>query len=66
MALKDLMALYGRVGLIVVAFSFVAAIVMAPLLQKAMFSNSAVAERDVGSVLQVPKISVDTMPRRQS
>lgn len=65
MALKDLMALYGRVTLIVLAFAFVAVIIMGPLLQRALFAGSAVADRSGNPTIDAPKTSIDTMPRRQ-
>ncbi len=45
MALKDVLSLYGRIGLIVAAFAFVAGIVAGPVLEKILFSELEVTER---------------------
>ncbi|MBM6580438.1 hypothetical protein ILT44_09630 [Microvirga sp. BT689] len=45
MALKDVLSLCGRIGLIVAAFTFVAGIVAGPLLEKIFFSPLTVTER---------------------
>lgn len=45
MALKDWLSLWGRVGLIVAAFGFVAAIVAGPLLQRVWSPRVAVMEQ---------------------
>ena len=44
MTRKDLLALYGRLGLIVVAFGFVSAIVIAPAVQKIWSPRVTVTE----------------------
>jgi hypothetical protein len=44
MASKDLLSLCGRVGLVMAAFAFVAAIVAGPLLDKMWFSTLTVTE----------------------
>ncbi len=45
MALRDMLSLCGRIGLIVAAFAFVASIVAGPLLEKVLFSQVTVTER---------------------
>jgi hypothetical protein len=45
MALRDVLSLYGRIGLIVAAFAFVAGIVAGPVLEKVLFSQLTVTER---------------------
>jgi hypothetical protein len=45
MALRDVLSLCGRVGLIVAAFAFVAGIVAGPILEKLLFSQLTVTER---------------------
>ena len=45
MALRDVLSLCGRIGLIVAAFAFVASIVAGPLLEKVLFSQLTVTER---------------------
>jgi hypothetical protein len=44
MALRDVLSLYGRIGLIVAAFAFVAGIVAGPVLEKVLFSQLTVTE----------------------
>ncbi len=51
MALKDVLSLCGRIGLIVVAFTFVAAIVAGPVLEKILSSALSVAERNTQPAL---------------
>jgi hypothetical protein len=46
MALKDMLSLCGRIGLIVAAFAFVAGIVAGPLLEKLLSSHLTVTERN--------------------
>jgi hypothetical protein len=46
MALRDVLSLCGRVGLIAAAFAFVASIVAGPLLEKVLFSQFTVTERN--------------------
>lgn len=43
---KDLATLYGRVALVVLVFSFVAAIIAGPLLQKAGLGRSVATAQD--------------------
>jgi hypothetical protein len=45
MALRDVLSLCGRVGLIIAAFTFVAGIVAGPVLEKLLFSQITVTER---------------------
>jgi hypothetical protein len=45
MALRNMLSLCGRIGLIVAAFAFVASIVAGPLLEKVLFSRLTVTER---------------------
>lgn len=45
MALRDVLSLCGRVGLIIAAFTFVAGIVAGPVLEKLLFSRLTVTER---------------------
>ena len=45
MALKDVLSLCGRIGLIVAAFTFVVGIVAGPVLEKLWFSQFTVTER---------------------
>ena len=45
MALRDVLSLYGRIGLIIAAFVFVAGIVAGPILEKILFSQLTVTER---------------------
>jgi hypothetical protein len=51
MALRDVLSLYGRIGLIVAAFAFVAGIVAGPVLKKILFSPLSVTERSVHPAL---------------
>jgi hypothetical protein len=51
MALKDMLSLYGRIGLIVAAFAFVAGIVAGPVLEKILFSELEVTERSTPPAL---------------
>lgn len=66
MARKDLVALYGRLGLIVAAFAFVAAIVMGPLVQKFWRPNGAVSAQDGRPHLRLPTGPVKLAAERQS
>ena len=61
MALKDVLYLCGRVGLIVAAFAFVSGIVAGPLLEKIWFSHLTVTERSEQSVIP----PADTLPEQQ-
>ena len=45
MALRNVLSLCGRIGLIVAAFTFVAGIVAGPILEKILFSQLTVTER---------------------
>jgi hypothetical protein len=47
MALKDVLSLCGRIGLIVAAFTFVAGIVAGPVVEKILFSPLSVTERSI-------------------
>jgi len=47
MALRDVLSLYGRIGLIVAAFTFVAGIVAGPVLEKILSSPLSVTERSI-------------------
>lgn len=44
MASKDWLSLCGRVGLVMAAFAFVAAIIAGPLLEKVWFSTLTITE----------------------
>ncbi len=48
MTSRDLLSLCGRVGLVMAAFAFVAAIVTGPLLEKVWFSTLTVTEHRAG------------------
>ncbi|MBM1170408.1 hypothetical protein [Microvirga arabica] len=61
MALKDVLSLCGRVGLIVAAFAFVAGIVAGPILEKVLFSQLTVTERNAQPLLP----PIDTSSERQ-
>jgi hypothetical protein len=50
MASKDLMALYGRLGLIIAAFALITAIVAEPLLPRFWSSSVTVAEQQPNPV----------------
>lgn len=65
MARKELMALYGRLGLIVAAFAFIAGIVAAPLLQRAWFSDLTVTEHNSEPALLLPKTPVAFTTEKQ-
>ncbi|MBJ6125956.1 hypothetical protein [Microvirga splendida] len=51
MALRDVLSLCGRVGLIVAAFAFVAGIVAGPILEKILYSQMTVTERSTQPLL---------------
>jgi hypothetical protein len=51
MALRDVLSLCGRIGLIVAAFTFVAGIVAGPILEKVWFSQLTVTERSAQPTL---------------
>jgi hypothetical protein len=53
MAYKDVLSLYGRVGLILAAFAFVAGIVAGPLLGR-MWSQSVTVTQNSGTPLPAP------------
>ena len=55
---KDLVALYGRIGLMMAAFGFVAAIVVGPLLQKAWLSRVEVTEQRDEPALRPQNVSL--------
>ncbi|MGO4387010.1 hypothetical protein AB4Y85_05695 [Microvirga sp. 2YAF29] len=54
MALKDMAALYGRVGVIVAAFALVAGIVAGPIVQKILFPQSDSYARNNSGPLLYP------------
>ena len=54
MSHKDLVALYGRLGLIVAAFAFVVGIVAGPLLQKVWSPGLTVTEKSEKPALRQP------------
>ena len=62
---KNLMALYGRLGLVVVAFAFVAAIVAGPLLQKLWSTEVAVTERSNAPDLRLQAPSANATEEEQ-
>lgn len=62
MALKDVLSLCGRIGLIVAAFAFVVGIVAGPLLEKIWFSHLTVTERSDQSI--IPPVNV--LPEQQA
>lgn len=51
MALRDVLSLYGRIGLIIAAFMFVAGIVAGPVLERILFSPLSVTVRSVQPAL---------------
>ncbi|WP_230530860.1 hypothetical protein [Microvirga roseola] len=55
MARKDLVALYGRLGLIVAAFAFIASIVAGPILQRLWLSPVTVSEHSTEPVFRLPE-----------
>lgn len=65
MALKNLVAFYGRFGLIVAAFALVAGIIGGPLLQKFWFSHEVVADQGDQSAPHVPKSQVVITAKKQ-
>ncbi len=65
MARKDLVAVYGRLVLVVAAFAFVAAIIGGPLLQKIWSSPVVKAEQSEGPALRTPKPLSETAPEKQ-
>ena len=66
MASKDLLSLCGRVGLVMAAFAFVAAIVAGPLLEKVWFSTLTVTENRVEQAPLPPKPSGHLQTEKQS
>jgi hypothetical protein len=50
-ALRNVLSLCGRIGLIVAAFTFVAGIVAGPILEKILFSQLTVTERSTQPAL---------------
>ncbi len=62
MALRDVLSLCGRIGLIVAAFTFVAGIVAGPVLEKVWFSHLTVTERNTQPVPP----PVEAPPERQA
>jgi hypothetical protein len=65
MARKDLVALYGRLGLIVAAFALVAGIIGGPLLQRIWSPHRMEAEQRDGSALRMPKPPVTLAAEKQ-
>jgi hypothetical protein len=55
MAFKDMLSLCGRIGLIMTAFAFVAAIIAGPLLQKIWAPRLTVSEQSAPPVPLAPK-----------
>jgi hypothetical protein len=55
MARRDLMAVYGRLGLVVAVFAFVAGIIAGPLVQKVWPSRVTVTEHSEKPALRLPK-----------
>ena len=51
MALRDVLSLYGRIGLIVAAFTFVAGIVAGSILERIRSSPVSVTERSIQPAL---------------
>lgn len=66
MASKDLLSLCGRVGLVMAAFAFVAAIVAGPLLEKILFSTLTVTENRREQAPLPPKPSSHLQAEKQS
>jgi len=62
MALRDVLSLYGRIGLIVAAFAFVVGIIAGPLLEKVLFTDIEVTERSTHPTLP----PVNTPSERQT
>lgn len=68
MAFKDMLSLYGRVGLIVAAFIFVAGIVAGPLVEKVWLSRLTVTENSDIPILPIsppPKPPADPQAGKQ-
>lgn len=65
MARKDLMAVYGRLGLIVAAFAFIAGIVAGPLLQKIWSPSLTVSERHELPALRLPVVPATLVSDKQ-
>jgi hypothetical protein len=51
MALRDVLSLCGRIGLIVAAFTFIAGIVAGPALENILSSSLSVTERNIHPAL---------------
>jgi hypothetical protein len=66
MASKDLLGLCGRVGLIMAAFAFVAAIIAGPLLEKAWFATLTITEHRGGQAPLPAKPSGHLQAEKQS
>jgi hypothetical protein len=65
MALKDLLSLCGRIGLVMAAFAFVSGIVAGPLLSKISFTPLTVTERGKGQAPLPQKPSVSVQVEKQ-
>jgi hypothetical protein len=65
MARRDLVALYGRLGLIVAAFAFVAGIVAGPLLQKLWAPALTVTEHQEDPSLHLPAVPASLVSKDQ-
>jgi len=62
MALREVLSLYGRIGLIVAAFAFVAGIVAGPILEKILFSELEVTERSTQPAFPPVNTSSERQP----
>lgn len=62
---KDLLALCGRLGLIVAVFAFIAGIVAGPLVQKVWNPQITVSEQDSGPALQPLQAPVELVADKQ-
>jgi hypothetical protein len=58
MVRKDLMALYGRLGLVVVAFAVVAGIIAGPLLQRVWSTQITVTEQRNAPAPSLPQAPI--------
>ena len=65
MTRKDLLALYGRLGLIMAAFVFVAAIVLGPLVQKMWSPHLSVSEHSGKSIVPQAKPAPEMVADKQ-
>lgn len=65
MARRDLVALYGRLSVVMVVFAFVAAIVAAPVLQKIWTNPVTAATNGDAPTLRQPLPSVNLVAEKQ-